>query len=70
MKPRLITAAERAARRKGLGDRVADAIETAISPLPAPVRKAAKGCAGCKKRIHWLNRAGRAIASLFSTKRK
>jgi hypothetical protein len=70
--PRVITAAERAARKKGLGDHVQSAIHAGLdaSPISAATRKAIKGCAGCQKRVGWLNRAGRAVASLFSTKPK
>ncbi len=69
--PRIITRAQREARRRGLGDRVQTVIHAGldITPMPAKTRAKIKQCGGCAKRKAMLNSAGHALTSLFSTKR-
>jgi hypothetical protein len=57
--PRIITRAEREARKRGLGTKLQTGIHAVVdaSSLPDGVKKAIKGCAGCGRRAKAIDRA-------------
>lgn len=71
MIPRIITAAEREARRRGLGDRVQTVIHAGLDavPMPAKTRAKIKSCAGCAKRVKAINKGERKAKSLLARAR-
>jgi dihydroorotase len=68
MRPaRIITRAERMARKQGLGTKIQSAIHAGVDALPLSdeTKAAVKGCAGCGRRATAINKAAAKVKAFF-----